>query len=121
MEHPRAVLPSCRDGIAKYNGAQEDSNMPLRDHFRPPLDNRKRWDALHGQWPAMMVIRLNRYLPPQYAAEPGVHLGSVAEVDVSTYEEDELIAPMGTHDNGNGGVATATWAPPQPTATLATD
>ena len=24
--------------------------MPLRDHFRPPLDDETSWDALHGAW-----------------------------------------------------------------------
>ena len=26
--------------------------MPLRDHFHSPLDDRRRWDSLHGGWPA---------------------------------------------------------------------
>jgi hypothetical protein len=25
--------------------------MPLRDHFRPPLDDVHSWDELHGGWP----------------------------------------------------------------------
>jgi hypothetical protein len=29
--------------------------MPLRDHFRPPLDNAHSWEGLHGQWPAVIV------------------------------------------------------------------
>ena len=29
--------------------------MPLRDHFRPPLDDIASWEELHGQWPAMIV------------------------------------------------------------------
>ena len=33
--------------------------MPLRDHFRSPLADRRSWDGLHGQWPAMIVIGLN--------------------------------------------------------------
>ena len=34
--------------------------MPLRDHFRPPLDDIASWEELHGQWPAMIVMALNR-------------------------------------------------------------
>ena len=25
--------------------------MPLRDHFRAPLDNLISWEGFHGQWP----------------------------------------------------------------------
>ena len=30
--------------------------MPLRDHFRPPLADRRSWEGFHGQWPAMIVM-----------------------------------------------------------------
>jgi Protein of unknown function (DUF4058) len=63
--------------------------MPLRDHFRSPLSDRRSWDGLHGAWPAMIVIGLNRNLPQRYVAEPLVHLGSSIEVDVATYGTDE--------------------------------
>ncbi|MBV9122339.1 MAG: DUF4058 family protein [Planctomycetes bacterium] len=80
--------------------------MPLRDHFRPPLDNKRRWDELHGAWPAMIVRALNRILPPRYAAAPRVHLGSYFETDVSGFEEHEE-APL-TSGTGvdEGGVVT---------------
>jgi hypothetical protein len=32
--------------------------MPLRDHFRPPLDDVHSWDELHGGWPMMIVQKL---------------------------------------------------------------
>ncbi len=32
--------------------------MPLRDHFRSPLADRRSWDGLHGQWPAMIVVEM---------------------------------------------------------------
>ena len=32
--------------------------MPLRHHFRPPLDDVHSWDELHGMWPAMIVRQL---------------------------------------------------------------
>jgi Protein of unknown function (DUF4058) len=73
--------------------------MPLRDHFHPPLADRKKWQGFHGQWPAMIVVDLSRKLPAGYAAEPGVQQGSSIEVDV----------------------ATAVWAPPRPRLTFATD
>ncbi len=50
--------------------------MPLRDHFRSPLDDVHSWDELHGMWPAMIVRGLNEVLPAEYFASPGVHLGT---------------------------------------------
>lgn len=95
--------------------------MPLRDHFRPPLDNRRSWEELHGQWPAMMVVALARRLPPRYIAGPRVHLGAYVEIDVASYEEDEAtpLAPGGGIDEG--GVATAVWLPPRPTFEVSSD
>ena len=63
--------------------------MPLRDHFRPPLGERRSWDGLHGGWPMMIVEGLNRRLPDRYVAEPRIHLGSSIEVDVATDDEGE--------------------------------
>ncbi len=34
--------------------------MPLRDHFRPPLADRKSWEGLCDGWPAMIVIESPR-------------------------------------------------------------
>jgi Protein of unknown function (DUF4058) len=73
--------------------------MPLRDHFRPPLADRRSWDELHGGWPMKIVERLNQRLPQRYVAAPQVHLGWSVEIDV----------------------ATAVWAPPRPTLAVASD
>jgi hypothetical protein len=90
--------------------------MPLRDHFRPPLDEVHSWDELHGMWPAMIVRKLVEVLPEPYFAAPGVHLGTLYEVDIGTYRKPgaEPVAP----DAANGGAAVATYAPPKPTLTL---
>lgn len=94
--------------------------MPLRDHFRPPLDELRHWEGLHGGWPMMMVASLRGILPRRYFAEPRVRSGASAEIDVATFEsEGERTADAG---NGHGGaVATAVWAPPQPTLSVVTD
>jgi len=94
--------------------------MPLRDHFRPPLANRRSWDELHGGWPMMMVMALNKRLPPRYVAAPRVHLGTWSEIDVASFEEEEPSGLASPGDAGNASVATATWAPPQPTLAVAT-
>jgi hypothetical protein len=100
---------------------EENQPMPLRDHFRPPLDDMRHWEGFHATWPVMMVALLRRKLPRRYYAEPRVHSGSSAEIDVTTFEneaEDILSAGNG---NADGGVPTAVWAPPRPTFTMATD
>lgn len=92
--------------------------MPLRDHFRPPLLTRRSWAGFQAQWLAVMVIDLNRRLPPRYLAEPQVHPGSAIEIDVGTFEEGgpRLPAPW-----AGGGAATAVWAPPSPTLAVAAE
>ncbi len=49
--------------------------MPLRDHFRPPLDNFTSWEGFHGGWPMVIVQQLRRNLPAGFVAEPRVHFG----------------------------------------------
>lgn len=93
--------------------------MPLRDHFHPPLDNIASWEEFHGAWPTVIVMALNRKLPPRYVAGPRVHLGASMEIDVSTDDADEPTSFGRTP--GGGGVATATWAPPRPTFDVSTD
>ncbi|MFO0930007.1 MAG: DUF4058 family protein [Gemmataceae bacterium] len=95
--------------------------MPLRDHFRPPLDDLRHWEGLHGGWPMMIVASLRGKLPPGYFAEPRVHSGATAEIDVATFESENAAEPAADSGNGAGGVATAVWAPPQPTLSVATD
>ena len=93
--------------------------MPLRDHFRPPVDLKHSWDELHGGWPMVIVQYLFTRLPEGYVAAPGVHLVSSHEIDVSTYTEEELL-PAGAKEDGNGGVAVATQVMPPPSLTLVT-
>jgi hypothetical protein len=96
--------------------------MPLRDHFRPPLDNQRHWEGFHGQWPGMIVLGLIPHLPERYFAEPRLHPNASSEIDVATFHEDgDLASTNGHHETGTGGVVTAVWAPPRPTLTLATD
>ena len=92
--------------------------MPLRDHFRSPLDDVHSWEGLHAMWPAMMVRQLVNVLPEPYFAEPGVHLGTLYEVDVGTYRESAPESVDVEIGNGDGGTAVATYAPPEPTLTL---
>jgi hypothetical protein len=93
--------------------------MPLRDHFRPPVDDVTSWEGFHGGWPMMIVQYLTRKLPPRYVAAPRVHLGSFVEIDVASFEKDE--PGLWNAGANGGGVATAVWAPARPTLELPTD
>src|SRR5438477_7690311 len=98
--------------------AVEEIPMPLRDHFRPPLDKIASWEGFHGGWPMVIVQHLRKELPPGYVAEPRVHSGSQVEIDVATFEKAN--APFSGTSDGNGGVATAVWAPAQPSLAVET-
>jgi hypothetical protein len=94
--------------------------MPLRDHFRPPLDNKRSWEELHGGWPMMLVVALSKKLPSRFVAAPRVHLGAYFEIDVASFEEEEASGLAADRPEA-GGVVTAIWAPPQPTLAVSTD
>jgi hypothetical protein len=85
--------------------------MPLRDHFRSPVNDTHSWDELHGQWPGEMVRHLRTILPAGFRAAPQVHLGSSFEVDIGTFD-------LGSHDQDagidarDGGTATLTASAP---------
>lgn len=68
-----------------------------------------------------MVQQLSKVLPDEFVAEPRVHLGTYFEIDVCAFESDDLDRPRITRDGDSGGVATATWAPPEPTLDVDTD
>jgi hypothetical protein len=68
-----------------------------------------------------MVQELSKQLPEDFTAEPRVHLGTYFEIDVCDYEGYENSSPSKTAASGSAGVATATWAPPQPTLAVDAD
>ena len=95
--------------------------MPLRDHFRPPIWTKSSWEGFHGMWPAAIVLELVKKLPEDFTAEPRVHLGTYFEIDVCAYEGDEESTPKMAADHNSPGLATATWAPPDPTLAVDAD
>jgi Protein of unknown function (DUF4058) len=99
--------PGDGKGIG-YNSGKEDNTMPLRDHFRPPLDDLTEWEGFFGGWPAMFVLALGRKLPRRYVAAPRAHSGAFIEMDIGTFEKDDLDLP-------------AVWAPARPTLAIVTD
>ncbi len=84
--------------------------MPLRDHFRSPVNDTHSWDEVHGQWPGEIVRDLTTILPTGFRAAPKVHLGSAFEVDVAGYDLDtrDPDAPP----SSDGGTATLTTQSP---------
>jgi hypothetical protein len=114
-EYNRDVIPAL--GAAGKGG----QTVPLRDHFRPPLDDDTSWEGLPGGWPMMIVADLSEKLPPRYVAAPRVHSGALVEIDVATYEKGDLPSPVPGSASDEGSVATAVWAPPQPTFAVAAD
>lgn len=86
--------------------------MPLRDHFHPPLKDRRSWDEVHGGWPMEIVRQLFAILPDGYQASPKIHLGSPIEVDIGEF----VNYPNETNPDTGGGVATL--VAPSPTYTL---
>lgn len=93
--------------------------MPLRDHFHPPLLNRKSWEGFHSGWAFLIAQRLNgALLSKGYESESQIHVGSQIEIDVATHEENRGLNLFGTNGN-EGSVATEvqTYAPPAPPIT----
>ena len=91
--------------------------MPLRDHFRSPVNDTHSWDEVHGQWPGELVRHLATMLPAGFRAAPRVHLGSGFEVDVGSYELDD----GGPAAASGGASGTATLAALAPTLTVEAD
>jgi hypothetical protein len=75
--------------------------MPLLDHVRPPLSQRRHCDSSHGAWAEAMAQHLNQFLLPEhFVAEARVKLGGQVEIDVGTIAE-QATSPVST----SGGVA----------------
>ncbi len=65
--------------------------MPLLDHFRPPLSERRHWHSFHNSWATYLSSQLNTLLPEGYFAEPNVQYG--VEIDAAAFEEPGELAP----------------------------
>jgi hypothetical protein len=95
--------------------------MPLRDHFRSPLDVVTAWEGFHGQWPAVIVQQLGKKLPARYVAAPRVHSGSQVEIGIAAFDTEEAGDFSAEMNGGNAGVTTAVWTPTQPTLAVETE
>jgi hypothetical protein len=73
--------------------------MPLLDHFRPPLSERRHWHSFPNSWATYISSQLNALLPEGYFAEANVQYG--VEIDVAAFEEAAASPAAG-------------WTPPPP-------
>src|SRR2546425_4858918 len=89
--------------------------MPLLDHFRPPLSQRRHWDSFHGAWAEAVAMNLNQsLLPERFVAEARVKLGGQVEIDGTIFAGNGTAA-------GAESAAVALWAPPKAAATTPLD
>jgi hypothetical protein len=97
---------------------QQEAAMPLLDHSRLPLPGRTQFKSFNTAWSTFITGNLNHGgLPPGYRALPNKSIGVGWEADVATYEG----AQQPQAGDGNGAVATAVWAPPQPPLVIPVD
>lgn len=90
--------------------------MPLLNHFYPPLSVERPWEGIHSTWAATIATQLNQdQLPEEYFAMPLITIGGGIQVDVGTFQTG------GQQESTNGGIATQTWAPPQPPLSAVVD
>jgi hypothetical protein len=92
--------------------------MPLRDHFHSPVNDKHRWDAVHGQWPAEIVRTLFDILPAGFVAEPQVYHGAPFEVDVSMIEDDDHPSAAAEETDGTAVLTAPTLTVPADLSTL---
>lgn len=62
--------------------------MPLRDHFRSPVNDRHAWDELHGGWPMKIVETLAPTVPPGFRAAPHVYIGGAVDIDSGMIDDE---------------------------------
>jgi hypothetical protein len=67
-----------------------------------------------------MVQQLRKKLPAGYVAGPRVHAGAQVEIDVAAYENVPTTSSGGM-GLGDGGIATAAWAPSAPSVAIETN
>lgn len=85
--------------------------MPIRDHFRPPVEYILPWPSLHSGWLSEIAARLNEHLPPGFVALDRIRIDGGVELDVAALEGNDGGRPL---DSGSGGTATlpAVYTPP---------
>src|SRR4051812_6210480 len=94
--------------------------MPLRDHFRPPLDNLTAWEGFLAGWPAVIVQTLSRRLPQRYAAAPRVQPEGSLKIELPTHDSEGKDSAL-PGDGHKGEEQPGIWLPALPSLALTTD
>jgi hypothetical protein len=90
--------------------------MPLRDHFRSPVDDFASWEGFHAFWPSMIVFQLDEILPERYNAEPRVHRGSGRIIDSPSIVQSGKSREALAKDKDD--IAIHSWTVSEPTLTV---
>jgi hypothetical protein len=95
--------------------------MPIRDHYRPPIEFRLPWPSLHSGWIGTITERLNELMPPEYVALDSLRFRGGLEIDIGATEMEEAERFPEVNDTNGGGTAVATapavYTPPATTGT----
>jgi hypothetical protein len=83
--------------------------MYLLDHLHNPVKRAIQWNSFHSHWLSGLSADLNRRLPPNYYADPGVKLGIEVDVGAVEWLTDGAGEPLRWQPD---------WAAPAATATL---
>lgn len=78
--------------------------MPLLDHFHPPLNKRRHWQAFFHLWATYIAAALNENLPEGYFAELKVQF-DIGEAETAPASDEDATEPAWKN----------AWIPPQPT------
>ncbi len=95
--------------------------MPLRDHFRGPVERIMPWEGFHSGWPMAIVQQLRPLLPDGLRAEPGVHIGRQVEGDVLGFVTENWGADPDADLTAGSGGGLATMVEAEPTVDVETD
>src|SRR6516164_2072220 len=94
----------------------QELDMPLLDHFNPPLSRTHPWRSFHGAWAAAIARLLNQgVLPPGYYAVPLVDCDGPIEIDVAALREQGSPAPA------DSVAVPQAWTPPAPGLAVAVE
>src|SRR5207247_129766 len=94
-------------------------DMPLLDHFRPPMRDRYPWESFHGNWAYRIGDALSDILPPGFVVAEQTYSGNRLEIDVATYEEASRQSILSANGGGAAtAVAAPVWAPPAAAVTV---
>jgi hypothetical protein len=83
------------------------TRMPIRDHFRAPIEYRLPWESLRSSWISEIAGRLNDLLPANFLALDRMRIDGGLEIDIGAAETGGAGHSPGVNGADGGGVAVA--------------